>query len=137
MNGCTTVLLRLLLHRSTGHGRPLMRRRRARRLDARMYLQIYRLVDGSATSVVRTLTSENISVSSSFFHGQDLGCRQCAACSPGGHSVPSSSEPPSGTVRSNGLGTSSKICGCCFLPAHSKNEAAFSFQNVPKITWHV
>jgi hypothetical protein len=50
MNGCTTVLLRLLLHRSTGHGRPLMRRRRARRLDARrMYLQIYRLVDGSAT----------------------------------------------------------------------------------------
>jgi hypothetical protein len=58
--GCTMVLRRLFPPRSTGHCRPLARRRRARRLaERRMHLQKYRLVDGSVRPVVRPLKPYN------------------------------------------------------------------------------
>jgi len=55
----------------------------------------------------------------------------CAACSPGDHSAPSTSEPPSRTARSNGLGTPSRRYGCCSQPGrHNRNNTAFSFINI-------
>jgi hypothetical protein len=53
---CTTVLRCRFLHRSTGCGRPLARRRHARRLaERRSFWQKCRLADGLKTAVVRAL----------------------------------------------------------------------------------
>ena len=89
------------------------------------------------------LTSENVTVlpdhhgkssepdSSSFLRWRDPPRLPCAACSPGDHSAPSTSEPPSRSARSNGLGTPSRRYGCCSQPGrHNRNNTAFSFINI-------